>query len=129
MSHGPTVDTLRLKASGGILVDGVQMSLAHLVLSGMVVKVGDGVDASGGDAQATFTGTTIGQRVIAVVGQTKAADGNAQASLNSFESLVPGTSVEATVSVADKIVFKQAAGNKSAKTYFAILAPAIVAVP
>lgn len=109
-------------------IQGIQELLRTFALANMTLGfkfyVGDGVNSSGGDVQATFTGTVIGERVLAVIGQTKAADGNAQAALNSFSKLAVGTDCEATITATNKIVFKNGLADKSAITYFAICAPA-----
>jgi hypothetical protein len=94
-------------------------TLPKITFTGLKVLTADGVNSTGGDTQVTLSGTAVGDRVIAIFGHVKAAAG-----ANSF--LVPTipTHFEGTITVTNKIVQKQAAGDLSANTYLFILAPA-----
>lgn len=79
----------------------------------------DGVDSSGGDTQVTLTGTAIGDRVIAIFGHVKANTG-----AHTFLIPVIGTDFEATITVTNKIIQKQAAGHLEDNTYLFLIHPA-----
>ena len=90
-----------------------------LAAGNLKLLAADGADSTSKDAQVTLTGAAVGDRVIAIIGLTKA---------NTVQHvfLLPtiGTHFEDTISVANKIVQKQAAGNLSANTYLFVLSPA-----
>lgn len=79
----------------------------------------DGVDSTGGDAQVTLTGAVIGMRVRIIFGQVKA---NTGAHTYLFPTI--GTHFESVITVTDKIIQKQAAGDIHLNTYLFILDPA-----
>lgn len=105
------VTTAKLAAGGA--------TLPKVAFTGLKLLAADGVNATGGDTQVTLTGSVVGDRVIAIFGHTKANTG-----VHTFLIPVIGTAFEATISVVDKIVEKQAAGDLSANTYLFLLAPA-----
>lgn len=88
------------------------------LFTGLKVLGADGANSTGGDAQVTLTGTVIGDRVVAIFGAVKVAHAGA------FKLPTIPTHFEGTITVTDKIVQKQAAGDLSANTYIFILAPA-----
>lgn len=87
--------------------------------TGLKMLAADGLNTTAGDAEVTLTGTAVGDRVIAIFGHVKANTG-----AHTFLIPVVGTTFEATITVVNKIVQKQAAGDLSANTYIFILAPA-----
>ena len=87
--------------------------------TGLKLLAADGVNSTGGDTEVTITGSAVGDRVVAIFGHVKANTG-----AHTFLIPVVGTTFEATISVVNKIVQKQAAGDLSANTYLFILAPA-----
>lgn len=86
--------------------------------TGLKLLAADGVNSTGGDTQVTITGSAVGDRVIAIFGHAKANTG-----AHTFLIPVVGTTFEATISVVNKIVQKQAAGDLSANAYLFLLAP------
>lgn len=106
------VTTAKLAAGAGTLP---KLDLT----TGLKVLAADGLNTTGGDAQVTLTGTAVGDRVVAIFGHVKANTG-------AHTFLIPtlATHFEAVITVQNKIVQKQAAGDLSANTYVFILAPA-----
>ncbi|HPU35095.1 MAG TPA: hypothetical protein PK184_20565 [Phycisphaerae bacterium] len=90
-----------------------------LAAGNLKLLAADGVDSTSEDAQVTLTGAAVGDRVVAIIGHAKANTGP-----HVFLLPTIGTHFEATISVANKIVQKQAAGNLSANTYLFVLSPA-----
>lgn len=90
-----------------------------MAFTGMKILAADGANSTGGDQQVTLTGTVVGDRVIAIFGHVKANTG-----AHSFLIQTIGTHFESVITVVDKIVQKQAAGDLSANTYVFILIPA-----
>lgn len=87
--------------------------------TGLKLLAADGIDTTSGDAEVTLTGSAVGDRVVAIFGHVKANTG-----AHTFLIPVVGTTFEATITVVNKIVQKQAAGDLSANTYLFWLAPA-----
>lgn len=105
-------------ALGRVLLNaGFGQDLGSVDFSGFKCLAAAGVNSTGGDAQVTLTGTVVGDRLIAVFGTPTAGTGAPLVE-------VVGTDFEATVSVVDKIVQLQAAGDLSANTYVFLLVPA-----
>jgi len=100
-------------------VKGASFGLPKLSPTGLKMLAADGVNATSGDQQVTLTGTVVGDRVVAIFGHVKANSG-----VHTFLIPAIGTAFESTISVVDKIVEKQAAGDLSANTYIFILWPA-----
>lgn len=113
-----TAKILNANVTTGKLASGAA-TLPKVTFTGLKLLAADGVDSSGGDTQVTLTGSAVGDRVIAIFGQTKD-----ETSANTFLIPTIGTHFEATISVVDKIVQKTAAGHLETKTYLFILAPA-----
>lgn len=107
-----SIDTIHLSAGA--------VTLPKLNLfTGLKVLAADGVDSTGGAAQVTLTGTAIGDRVVAIFGHVKANTG-------AHTFLIPTipTHFEGTITVTNKIIQAQAAGDLSANTYIFLIAPA-----
>lgn len=88
--------------------------LAKLDLGTLVTKAAAGRNGAGA---ITVTGTTVGQRLVAVFGAPTAG--------GALEVRVPGTDFESVVSVAGQIQ-QLSAANLTANTYVFVLAPALV---
>ncbi len=94
------------------------VTLPKIAFTGLKILQADGLNTAGGDAEVTLTGTVIGDRVIGIIGSVKAAHAGAW----KIPTLV--THFEAVITVTDKIVQKQAAGDLSLNTYFFFIIPA-----
>jgi hypothetical protein len=122
MSHNAKVyqpqgaESLIVEAGGYIDLTAGAVKLAA---GNLKLLTADGADSTEDDAEVTLTGAAVGDRVVAIIGHAKANTGT-------HEFLLPniGTHFEATISVANKIIQKQAAGNLSANTYLFVLSPA-----
>jgi hypothetical protein len=88
------------------------VTLPKISFVGLVLKAAAGVAAAG---PVTVAGTTVGQRVIAVIGAPTAG--------GALAVRVPGTDFEAAVSVAGQIQ-QLTATDLSGSTYVFLLAPA-----
>ncbi len=129
MPAGIEADDLAANAvTGATLADGGiataklaagAVTLPKISFTGLKALAADGVNSTGGDTEVTLAGTVVGDRVVAIFGHVKANTG-----AHSFLIPVVGTTFEATITVVDKIVQKQAAGDLSANTYLFLLAPA-----
>lgn len=93
-------------------------TLAKITFTGLKILTADGVNSTSADTEVTLAGTAVGDRVVAIFGVVKTDHAGAW--------LIPtiGTHFESAITVINKIVQLQAAGDISANTYIFILAPA-----